>query len=193
MTIEKLVTEKGNSYWNETGAYQKEYSELWDKLVPSSGEAPTIHGELIRCGSRLQYDYCNNGNCNAVETETEYETEYNTCNCCQGSGVEINYDEDDEEVEVDCSECGGSGETEEEVEIDGDKVVTRYYKDMLEFLDAYLTDPMVVERLEAFMTNKSVGYSSYTFKDDEMKHYNDLMDAIMYQVLTTENQVNNGN
>ena len=63
---------------------------------------------------------------------------------------------------------------------------------MLEFLDAYLTDSKVVDRLEAFMTNKSVGYSSYTFNDDEMKYYNELMDAIMYQVLTTENEVNNG-
>lgn len=190
MTIEKLVTAKGNSYWGETGAYQKEYTELWDKLIPSSGEAPTIHGELIRCGSRLQYDYCNNGNCNAVETETEYETEHNTCNSCNGNCYETVYNDEDEEVEVTCSECDGDGVVEEEVEIDGDKIVTRYYKDMLEFLDAYLTDTKVVDRLEAFMTDKSVGYSTYTFNDDEMKPYNDLMDAIMYQVLTTENEEN---
>jgi hypothetical protein len=61
---------------------------------------------------------------------------------------------------------------------------------MLEFLDTYLTDTKVVDRLEAFMTDKSVGYSTYTFNDDEMKPYNDLMDAIMYQVLTTENEEN---
>ena len=190
MSIEKLVTEKGNSYWANTGAYQKEYDELWKQLVPSSGEAPTIHGELIRCGGRLFYDYCNNGNCNAVETETYTETETHTCNNCQGSGVEYEYGENDEEVEVTCSECCGSGEYEEEEEYDGDKFVTRYYKDMLDFLEIHLNDKQVVERLEAFMTDKSVGYSTYKFDDDEMKPYNDLMDAIMYQVLTTENEEN---
>ena len=38
-----------------------------------------------------------------------------------------------------------------------------------------------VLNLEKFMLG-TLGYSSYTFNDDEMKPYNDLIDAIMYQV-----------
>ena len=64
------ITELGNSYWNETGAYQNAYQQLYDKLVPSSGNAKTLNGELIRAISRLFYEYCNNGNCNAVDETT---------------------------------------------------------------------------------------------------------------------------
>ena len=63
--LSKNQTPKGNSYWNDTGLYQKEYDDFYNELVPSSNEAETNHGELIRCISRLTYDYYNNGNCNA--------------------------------------------------------------------------------------------------------------------------------
>ena len=64
--MEKLTTLPKNSYWNETGAYQKEYNELYEKLVPAKGQAKTLHGELIRCGSRLVYEFYNNGNSNII-------------------------------------------------------------------------------------------------------------------------------
>ena len=67
--MEKLTTLPKNSYWNETGAYQKEYNELYDKLVPAKGEAKTLHGELIRCGSRLVYEFYNNGNWNVMNDD----------------------------------------------------------------------------------------------------------------------------
>ena len=55
-----------NSYWGNSGSYQKEYKELYDKLVPPQGECDTIHGELVRCIGKLQYDYGNNGWCNTL-------------------------------------------------------------------------------------------------------------------------------
>ncbi len=55
--MEKQTTPIGKNYWRGNGIYQTEYDELYDKLVPSSGEAPTVHGELIRGISRLTYDY----------------------------------------------------------------------------------------------------------------------------------------
>lgn len=57
----------GNSYWNGDGAYQKEYNELYEKMVPGQGSCNTLNGELIRAVSRLSYEYFNNGNCNACE------------------------------------------------------------------------------------------------------------------------------
>jgi len=168
----------GNSYWNETGAYQKEYDQLWKDLVPSSGEANTIDGELIRCAGRLLYDYCNNGNCNAVDYTTE--TEHYTCSCCNGRGHVYEYDEDDNEEEVICDECYGDGEIEEQV--DGDKFITDYYKDMLKFLYDNLNDKKPVVELEKFMLG-TLGYSSYKFEDDEMKYYNNLIDTVVYQII----------
>ena len=53
-------TKSENSYYNGNGAYQKEYEELYKKLVPNSGSAQTIHGELIRAISRLLHEYYNN-------------------------------------------------------------------------------------------------------------------------------------
>lgn len=40
------------------------FSKLWDELVPQSGDAKTIQGEVIRAFGRLQYEWLNNGNGN---------------------------------------------------------------------------------------------------------------------------------
>ena len=68
-----LQTESGKTYWSEQGIYQEEYNKLYEKLVPSSGSAKTLNGELIRAISRLSYDYFNNGNCNACVQELQSE------------------------------------------------------------------------------------------------------------------------
>ena len=44
---------------------EKLFNEMWDRLVPVSGEAETIRGEVLRCAARLEYESFNNGNCNA--------------------------------------------------------------------------------------------------------------------------------
>jgi hypothetical protein len=53
-----------NTYWNHAGKYEKEYHRLWDKLVPDTGNAKTVRGEVLRCVSKLYYDRYNNGSCN---------------------------------------------------------------------------------------------------------------------------------
>lgn len=62
-------------YWNGDHDRQKEYQDLYDKFVPHSGKASTVHGELIRSISRLYYEYCNNGNMNAYDEEKDEITE----------------------------------------------------------------------------------------------------------------------
>lgn len=64
-------TSNDKSYWSKTGAYQKEYDELFEKLVPIEDDAKTVHGELISCASKLYYEYHNNGNCNATKCSYE--------------------------------------------------------------------------------------------------------------------------
>jgi hypothetical protein len=175
MVMEKLVTQLGKSYWDENGAYQKEYDELYTQLVPDSGEANTVHGEMIRCVSRLFYDYCNNGNCNVLDGGTY--TSYETCSQCGGSGY------DDEEEENECSYCYGDGDVE--VEEEEDLYITEYYLEMFDFLEDNMLNPKYVIELKEFLLNS---YSSLTFGPEEMKRYNALTDEVMYQVLTTENK-----
>lgn len=57
------------SYWNHHGAYQEQYEILTAKMVPFRGASSSVHGELLRGVGRLFYEYCNNGNCNALTEE----------------------------------------------------------------------------------------------------------------------------
>ena len=196
--MEKRITELGKSYWNENGAYQEEFDKLYKELVPSKGEADTIHGEMIRAVSRLFYDFCNNGNCNVIERN------YSSCPDCYGSGYE---DEDcygcdgNGEVEyendefMECTDCGGSGTSEMDCgycggsgEIDGEIEFNEYYQDMIDFLNNHMNNLNPVGNLIDFLQRDDLGYGSYTFNSNEMKVYNDLVDEIMHQVLTTENE-----
>lgn len=44
--------------------WQKRHSELWDLLVPSSGQAKTVQGEVIRITGRVSHEILDNGGCN---------------------------------------------------------------------------------------------------------------------------------
>jgi hypothetical protein len=199
--MEKLITEKGKSYWDDNGAYQNEYDKLNKELVPASGEADTVHGEMIRAIGRLFYDFCNNGNCNVLDVERE------DCDECGGSGYEdeeydhccYDCDGDGEINEDECDSCSGDGyvteaETKDcgwcggDCQVDGDIIITDYYGDMIGFLHAHLKNDVPVDSLEHFLKRTDIGYSSYTFVDDEMKVYNDLCDEVIHQVLTTDNK-----
>lgn len=179
--MEKRTTPEGQSYWNNNGAYQEEHDRLWEELVPASGSAPTIHGELIRAVGRLFYEFCNNGNCNAIEVET------GRCSHCGGDGGEYRgYDEDEEEdVYDECDWCDGSGEE------GGDTVITPFYASFLDLIEENVpTAP--VQELRDFMEDNSRGYSRYKFDDNEMGIYNALTDAVIHHILTTENSPYSG-
>lgn len=59
-----MKTQKTHNYWNDNGAYQSLYDAYYERLVPSSGNAGTVLGEMLRATSRIYYDYYNNGMCN---------------------------------------------------------------------------------------------------------------------------------
>lgn len=181
--MEKKITENGKSYWNGNGAYQTEYDKLYSQLVPSIGSSPTLHGELIRCCSRLFYDYCNNGNCNVIEFTTEYDE--STCWSCNGDGEVDDYDDEDNLTSVTCDECCGQGYFDEEV--DGEASINPFYQEMINFLYKNMKSDVVVRNLEDFLTSND---NNYKFNSNEMKVYNNLVDEVMYQVLTTENELN---
>lgn len=171
-TIEKLKTKKGDSYWNDTGAYQKDFDRLWKELVPPRDKASTIQGELIRIVNNFAYEYYNNGNCNSVEIIKE------DCEECDGSGWEVYNDEE----KIDCSYCGGECQVYDRKELRDD------YEDYIYFLNRYLKEDEYASNLKEFLLSDDKGYGKYKFDDDEERVYVDLTDAVMYQVLTTENE-----
>ena len=48
----------------KTKTWQEQNQELWDALVPSSGQALTVQGELVRCVGKLTDEAYRNGNSN---------------------------------------------------------------------------------------------------------------------------------
>lgn len=51
-------------YSRGKGRYDAEYDELWDRLVPQSGQADTVQGELARAIGKLASEAYRNGNMN---------------------------------------------------------------------------------------------------------------------------------
>lgn len=168
--MEKKHTAPDKTYWNNEGGYQKEYDELYKKLVPDKGEANTVHGEMLRGVSRLYYDYFNNGNGNAVDAVK--------CDCpeCHGSGWEtINEGEEDEE-EIDCGYCDGECQIVESYKFDS------YYEKMFDVIKNNLTGEAreIADRFEKVVLAKN--------QDNiDERVYEDLSDAVIYHILTTEN------
>ena len=58
--------------WVENKGFEK----IWEKYVPSSGEAKTMFGEAARCLGRLEYDYYNNGYGNAYDSVEDDSNHY---------------------------------------------------------------------------------------------------------------------
>lgn len=181
---QQLNTELGKSYWNSNGVYQKEFDEFYEKLVPSSGASKTLNGELIRSISRLFYEYCNNGNCNACEQKWG-EEEY-TCGACNGSGEMHDDDEEGNEITVDCDTCYGSGkETEEVIESTS---VSPMYAQFLELIEKSVpnTENQVKQVSEFIEANH---YSSKNqFSDSNMEIYNRLCDRVIHYVINNEDK-----
>lgn len=174
-------TELGNSYWYETGAYQKQYQHLYDNHVPASGCCTTLNGELIRAISRLVYEHCNNGNCNAKEYTTRYDE--TICYNCNGSGVEWGYgEEEDEEIEITCSECGGSDYVDEEY--DYCESVSWMYEMFLKLIENNVPNiSRDTNNLRQFIIN-----SDCSFNANEMALYNKVCDKVIHYVLNNEDK-----
>ena len=55
------LKDEPSAYWDGTGRLSKEYNELFAKLVPGSGPAKTIEGEVLRAASKIYYRHYNDG------------------------------------------------------------------------------------------------------------------------------------
>jgi len=51
-------------YSDGKGRHNDEYKDLWNRLVPASGQADTVQGEVVRAIGRLASECYRNGNIN---------------------------------------------------------------------------------------------------------------------------------
>lgn len=61
-----------DTYWNDSGKYQAEYTSLCETLIPDSGKCDTVAGEMLRSATRLAYDFYNNGMGNNTSGAVNY-------------------------------------------------------------------------------------------------------------------------
>lgn len=59
-SITRIASLNEGTYWNDDGQYQKQAKEL-EELVPDSGPAKTLRGEIFRAATKVYHDYFNNG------------------------------------------------------------------------------------------------------------------------------------
>lgn len=62
-----ILSAPNQHYWNNNGAQQQEMDRLTEKFMPARGCAENFTGEVVRAINRLYYEFCNNGNCNALD------------------------------------------------------------------------------------------------------------------------------
>jgi hypothetical protein len=70
--------------FNDDINWKAEHSELWARLVPGSGQAKTLQGELIRIAGKLTNQAYRNGN---RDWDADYETMWRLLgqHLCDGS------------------------------------------------------------------------------------------------------------
>ena len=147
-------TPLGETYWNNQGAYREELDNLMVELMPAIGSAETLNGELIRAANRLYWDYCNNGNGNAVHVR--YENDY-------GYGDEYN---GDYEIRT------------------WNPFYFKFYQLIMSTLETVKTEfdwtgfSANMDELERMTIDPEPG-----FEDEDMAVYDYMMDAVIWYVL----------
>lgn len=166
------TTEIGKSYWNENGLYQDTYDKLYEVLVPVTGAAENLFGEVVRAINRLSYEYYNNGNMNACDMN-DIEDEWVECSCCDGRGV-CGEDED----ECICPECGGNcGYYEEKCETK----LEPFYGNFITLIREFFNDNMpeakgIMDDVESIILRERY----YTSANEEERPYVLMIDAAVY-------------
>lgn len=59
--MDTQVVQDPPNFWDRTHPLSEKSEELFEQLVPSSGNCTTLQGELLRAASKIGYDWYNNG------------------------------------------------------------------------------------------------------------------------------------
>jgi hypothetical protein len=159
------------NFWNGNHPLSEALTNLEDRFIPPKGRASTPHGEAIRAISRLNYEYFNNGNCNAAEINKE------TCPTCDGDGYEVIDWEAEEEETRDCSVCDGDCYIVDGMDIDP------FYEDLLSHITAYVPKSMrLVSDVQKLICDPRLNYN-YEYDQAESDVYNALTAHVIMWVV----------
>lgn len=173
--METKRTEVTKHYWNNEGVYDKEFTQMTEMLMKATGRGDNLRAEVVRAANRLYYEYCNNGNCNAVHVEYGDEVEV-TCPFCCGEGYL-----DDEQEEI-CGVCDGSGVVYEEGE--NEYSVSEYYDNFIKLIRDALNDResfKAMEDIRSFIEQTGDGAPHDWYFNDNNMHMYDLMIDLVYE------------
>lgn len=178
--METKRTEVKKHYWNNEGVYDKEFTEMTERLMKPSGRGDNLTAEVVRAANRLYYEYCNNGNCNAIDVYLADPNEV-VCPNCGGRGYLGDDDDEDDEDNV-CDECGGAGviyEGSDEEEIS----VSEYYDNFIKLIKKSVENNdiiKVMDDIRNFMLDGTRSPHDIYFNDNNMHNY-DLMIDLVYE------------
>lgn len=171
-----ILSAPNQHYWNNNGAQQQEMDRLTEKFMPAQGCAENFTGEVVRAINRLYYEFCNNGNCNALDCETT-PGEWVECHVCNGSG----YIEDFEET---CDYCGGEGGYYEEDE--EEYSLNEFFGNFIKLIRQYFEQKNCKEGIEIIDDVQRVIENNGDTTEYNMIKYDRVVDYIVWLVLNDE-------
>lgn len=181
--LEKYSSNIEQNYWEGKGVYQAELDRLTKKFMPTSGRARNYIGEVIRAINRLYYEFCNNGNCNALDCET-IPGEWVECSRCAGVGyTEEEYD-DGEVCAEECPDCGGDGGYYEEDE--EEYSLNKFFGNFIELLNQFFSERNASDGIVALNGVKSIIENQYAPIAVNIHTYDSLIDNVVWLVLQEE-------
>ena len=178
-----ILSAPNQHYWNNNGAQQQEMDRLTEKFMPAKGCAENFTGEVVRAINRLYYEFCNNGNFNALNCETT-PGEWVEYSRCGGIGyTEEEYD-DGEVCAEECPDCGGEGgyyeEDEEEYSLNG------FFGNFIKLIRQYFEQKNCKEVIEVIDDVQRVIENNGDITEYNMSKYDRVIDYIVWLVLNDE-------
>ena len=171
-------------YWNSNGGNDQELKRLTTKFMPVSGRAENLVGEVIRAVNRLYYEFCNNGNCNAMDCHTT-PGDWVECRTCSGSGIVEEYDDDSEEyISSECDDCRGDGGYYEEDE--EEYTLNEFYGNFINLIREYFTSKNCTEGVKVIDELKEIVENMRGYNDESLRVYDRVTDYAVWLVLNDE-------
>lgn len=178
-----ILSAPNQHYWNSEGAQQKEMDRLTEKFMPAQGCAENFTGEVVRAINRLYYEFCNNGNCNALDCET-IPGDWVECTHCDGIGyVEEEWD-DGTFSTAECSVCGGEGGYYEEDEFEYS--LNKFFGNFLNLIRHYCKSKNCWEGVEAVDEVQNIIENRANPIDVHISAYDRMVDYVVWLVLNDE-------
>ena len=162
------------SYWEGTGKYSKELEELTSELVPSSGKATSVKGEVLRAINRIAYDYYNNG-CGNIFTAIIRDKEFEIECFCEG-------------LDEYCTDCDGSGIIYEVEQIVEEVKVESFWQKFFDTIVAEVPESSYI--VNRFLGALIVAYEKGSIFEEEVEQQlTNLIDFVMEWLLTQKQDI----